>query len=170
MPADFTTLVKAPTEKSKEFNERLRVACESVPVTSFEATVVDGQPVITLMSELDYPTEDMIEEAKEAGEKLDPDEMVPVGAPICVQVAGLSAVGEDVAMSEKAMSALNHRAKGECDEVRYFSGQFVQWVPDHNDVINQVPKPKFVLAQVPVVFAAVAYLTDAVPAEAQKTP
>ncbi len=170
MPGEFKTLVKSPVERMKEFNERLEKACKSAPITGFEAAVVDGQPVVTLMSELDYPSDEQLADDKEAKGDLKADDLVPIDDPICVQIGGIAASENGPAQTEHAHDTLNNRAQGECTEVRYISGQHFVWTPDQNDVLANVPKPKQVLVQTTVVFAAVAYLQEPALAEAKAAP
>jgi len=165
MPGEFKTLVKSSVETMKAFNTRLRDACENSPVTSFHAVVVDGQPVITLMSELSEADAEDVAEYKADGQNIKEGDLIPIDLPICVQVGGVSAIGDDAAETEHAHDSLNKRAQSECTEVRYFSGQSFVWTPDRNEAVTSA-KPKLVLAQAAVVFAAIAYLADLVPAEA----
>ncbi len=162
MPGDSKTLVKSSIEKMKEFNKRLRSACESAPVTSFEVAVVDGLPVVTLISETHEADEEDVADAKKFGDKIELGDVIPDDDTICVQVSGLSAVGDEAANTESVMDQLNDRAEGETLGVRFFSGQYVQWVKDENDVRKGVEKPALVMAIVPVTYAAVFFLQEPV--------
>ncbi len=169
MPGEFKTLVQPPHEKMKDFNERLREVCEQSPITSFEAVVVDGQPVITLMSEVMEATEEDVEKAKEDDpeDDLKIGDMIPVDDTVLVQVSGVGAAGEKASNTEHAHDVLNKRAGGEAIEVRYFTGPSVRWEPDYNDVLANAPKPKQVLVQAPVTYAAIVSLQEPVMAEAE---
>ncbi len=165
MPGEFKTLVRPPHEGMKEFNERLREACQSAPITSFKAVVVDGQPVITLISEVEEATDEDVANYKENGETLTKGELIPIDDTLLIQISGMSSAGDKAAGTEHAHDVLNRRADGECVDVEYFTGQFLRWEPDYNDVIAQVAKPKHILVQGPVTFAAIVSLQEPVGAE-----
>ena len=70
--ADAHTIVREPTERLKDFNNRLAELCQAEPWTSARLDVVDGQPVVTLMFEADEATEEDVEneEAEKAGDPI----------------------------------------------------------------------------------------------------
>jgi hypothetical protein len=126
--ADAQTYIKDPNESMIDFNKRMKTACEEMDVTDFQLVVVDGEPMVTLLSGMVPATEEDIEELKEA----DPEAELPeVGDPIpeddslIVQCAKVSAmtpttfdakggVAEkgDALKSEKRLETLYVRANG----------------------------------------------------------
>jgi len=161
--SSFRTLIQKPIESMKDFNARLAIACAEAPITDYEASVVDGLPALTLISELVDVDQEMIAEAAEEGEKLSDGDVVPDGDPMCIQVCALGAIQEISGNSEARMDVLNTRADGDAIEVEHISGPNIQWIPDRNDV-NADGKPKtgakYIMVQTQSVYAVVSYGFD----------
>ena len=87
------TLIRTPDEKASQFNARLKDACssEADPITDFQLDVVDGLPVVTLISEMEEADEEDVEAAKEAGDTLELGAEIPAGPALIVQVGRLMA-------------------------------------------------------------------------------
>lgn len=67
------TLVKLPSEKTVAFNRtRLGEACRSADITEISLEVIDGQPVVTLLSQTTDATEEDVDDgvADEIGEPM----------------------------------------------------------------------------------------------------
>jgi hypothetical protein len=111
--ADAITLIKAPVEKMQDFNIRLKQSCESQPVTDVSIVVIDGEPAVTLFSEVVEATQEDVDEAKEDGQEIKLGEMIPEQAPMMAQVTRVSAVdAQAAAKSQDRMERLYERAGG----------------------------------------------------------
>ena len=156
--ADAFTLVKNPSETLGAFNKRLRKACgpDMPAVTEMSVCVVDGQPVVTLFSEMIEIEQADIDEAKEAGEDPLPvlGEVVPEEEPIIVQVSKLNCTTDEEAMaSQKFLDVLYQRADGNVTKQLQASGPIFGFLkgPD---------KATDVYCQQVVTYAFVSYLRD----------
>jgi hypothetical protein len=65
--ADALTCIKDPDEKMSEFNNRLKAECDKFEPTKVVILVVDGEPMVTLMSETVEADEEDVADAKEHG-------------------------------------------------------------------------------------------------------
>ncbi len=136
--ADAVTMVKLPSESPSAFNKRLREACNMQAVTDASLSVVDGQPVVTLFSEMVAIEQKDIDEAQEAGDELPKlGEMVPEEDPIIAQVSKLSCVNdEEAAKSQAFMEKLYDRAQGNVVNLLYAVGSIFGFLkgPDGKDI------------------------------------
>lgn len=114
--ADARTFFKLPNENMGAFNKRLRTACEEQDITNVMLHAIDGEPVITLFSEIFEATAEDVAEAKEE----DPDSELKVGddmpeePPVFVQVAQVGCIDATVAAtSQTRMETLYERAGGQ---------------------------------------------------------
>jgi hypothetical protein len=114
--ADASTLIKHPSEHMSAFNKRLAEACEKFEVTEVSLHVVDGQPAITLFSEILLATAEDVAEAldEDPDSDLKEGEEMPERPPVFVQVARIE-VGNDEAAkkSQDRMEKLYDRAAGQ---------------------------------------------------------
>lgn len=156
--SDIRTVAKSAAEGVKEFNKRLLKECEEMPVTSFEAVVADGEPVITLISELIQVDDEMIKEDS----TLKLGDMVPDTDPIEVQILRIGTADKGAALAEQHTDVLNDRAEGEVEEVRYIQGMMTDWMRDRNDFDANGKEtsatPHWVKVDRQAVFCIVAYI------------
>lgn len=113
--ADAVSLARSPDEKISAFNKRLLEACQQSPVTDVQLIVVDGQPVVTLFSEVVEATEEDVEEAKADGDTdIKVGDTIPENPPISVQVARVAcATPEAATKTHSHLETLYQRANGE---------------------------------------------------------
>lgn len=161
--SDIQLFVMAPVEKMKDFNERLRKACEEAPVTDYKAVVVDGHVAITLISEEVEADEALVAEALKAGRHLKVGELVPVEDPIIVQAVRIGALGKDAADSEQRVEAISKRAEGDVEDIEYIRGAQIDWMQDRNDLddagaAKPGQRPRYVQFTREVVYAVITYL------------
>lgn len=114
--ADARTFVKLPAEKMSDFNKRLLTACEEDEVTTVMLHVIDGEPVVTLFSEILIANEEDVAEALDD----DPDSTLKVGdelpeePPVFVQVAKISCLSDELSKaSQNRMETMYNRAGGQ---------------------------------------------------------
>ena len=114
--ADARTFFKNPDEKIVDFNKRLVIACDEQEITNVMLHVIDGEPVVTLFSEIFIATAEDVEEAREA----DPDsdlkegDDMPEEPPVFVQVAKVGCGSNELAtLSQERMETLFNRAGGQ---------------------------------------------------------
>ncbi len=161
--ADAMTLAKTPKEPIKAFNRRLRSACsdEGNPVTSVDITVVDGEPVVTLFSEMVEATEEDVADAKTAGEELKIDELIPDGDPVVAQVVMLSCATEEAATkTQEYTEKVYERADGGVRDIKYATGSRFGFVDDPNDREKEKERRRQVYIQEQCQFMLVSYLAD----------
>lgn len=169
--ASMKTLIKDPNEVMSAFNARLLKECSDAPVTDFHAVVTDGEPAITLLSEMIEVDEEMVAEAKENGETLKLEELVPENDPIIVQVMKLGAYGDYAAKAEHNAAALAKRAQGEIDDVEMIKGPAYAWVRDRNDfkddgvtLVDPKAPARHIMVPAESVFMVMAYIDVEEPA------
>jgi hypothetical protein len=128
--ADARTFVKLPSELMGAFNKRLLKACEDDEVTSAALHVIDGEPVVTLFSEIFEATAEDVAEAKDE----DPDsdlkegDDLPENPPIFVQVARTSCLDDvEATKSQDRMEKLYARAGGQVVKLLKDSGSRFGW-------------------------------------------
>ncbi len=176
--ADARTLCMSPPEKLSQFNKRLREACDELAVTNFDLGVVDGLPVVTLLSEEVPATEedvrkdaaDRAEAAQEEGYKPDPEDKplevgdwIPTVDPMIVQVTKLSCA--DATQAEKAedrCDMIYDRARGGISKHLMITGISHRWEGDPNgpkDATTQAPS-RFVHVPFASSYIAIGYLND----------
>jgi hypothetical protein len=132
--ADARTLVKLPIEKIGDFNKRLLSSCKEVEVTTAMLHVIDGEPVVTLFSEMVVATEEDVAEATEdleEGDKLDfkAGDLIPENDPVLVQICKVAAYDDKAAgTSHKFLESVFHRAEGQVVKVLKDTGSRFGWV------------------------------------------
>jgi hypothetical protein len=112
--ADARTLAKLTTEAMHQFNKRLKLACEEAAVTEVSLHAIDGEPVVTLFSEMVVATDEDVKEAREDGDtELKEGDLIPEEEPVTVQVGKVSCVNDDEATStQKRFETIYGRAQG----------------------------------------------------------
>lgn len=125
--ADATTLICAPDESLKKFNKRIAAACgqEGAFVTSVNLDIVDGQPMVTLFSDIAEATEEDVAagEAEKVG-----DPIFQAGPLVCA-VSKVSAVSKDQAeKSEVHLEKIYDLAEEGLEDVSHESATYWQWV------------------------------------------
>ncbi len=152
--ADGMTLLKAPTENISAFNKRLKDACGIKPVTEVSLFVIDGEPLVTLFSELVEANEEDVAEAKEGGETLELGELIPEEAPMIAQVTRVECLNDDLALkSQQRTERLFERADGGVQKLLCASGTVPIWVTSPEKKTEH-------LVQQNVHYVLVAYLAD----------
>jgi len=145
--ADAITLLKSPQEAMKAFNQRLLASCQEVAVTSVQMSVVSGQPVVTLFSEI---VEADQEDVDKSNGEIKLEELIPSDDPIYVQVCELKAgTTEEVTKSQNKMNILYGRADGGVTSVQHAVGNVFGFIEN--------PKKEIVFCQQEAHFALVAY-------------
>lgn len=131
--ADARTLIKLPNEKTGDFNRRLLSSCKEVEVTNAMLHVIDGEPVVTLFSEMIVATEEDVAEAADEldeGEKLDfkAGDLIPENDPVLVQICKVAAY-DDVAAGKthKFLESVFHRAEAQVVKVLKDTGSRFGW-------------------------------------------
>lgn len=90
--ADAFTLIKDPEEPLSQFNKRIMREAKEREVTDVQLYVVDGEPVVTLLSETDEATEEDVDEAKDHGAELSLGDEIPAGDLLLFKVVKIGAV------------------------------------------------------------------------------
>ena len=129
--ADGMTIIKAPEEQMSAFNKRLLLSCGEVPVTSVQMTIIDGQPSLTLFSEIVDAEQDDVEAFAAEGVVVKEGDPVPAEDPVHVQVTPLRAGNlAEVTKSQERMETLYKRADGSVTAVLHATGKGIVKVHD----------------------------------------
>lgn len=145
--AEALLMLKSPVQENiKQFNKRLREACEDVNVTGIKFTVVDGQPCVVLTSDMDVITQEDIDEAKEMGI---PEEELPTLGFLTSDVALCCAVINMRAHELKAVEktedhfekVVEEAAEGDVEEIMFAQGHVHDWIegPDGKQHFVMLP-------------------------------
>lgn len=125
--ADAMSLCKLPNETMGAFNQRLRAACgeDSNPVTGVMLLVIDGEPLVTLFSELKEASDKDVADAKAAGDtELRVGDDIPESEPLVAQVVRVSAADDkEATKSQQRLEVLYERADGGVVELLNASGK-----------------------------------------------
>jgi len=106
------TLIKSPDEALSVFNNRLAKASQEPdnPITNFDVTVVSGQPVVTLISELVEATSEDVE----GDADLTLGDLIPESEPMIVQTCQVEAATDELAKkSESRLEKIYRRFGGD---------------------------------------------------------
>jgi hypothetical protein len=75
--ADALTCIKDPGELLSAFNKRLKAECDKFEPTRVQLTIIDGEPMVTLLAETVEADEDDVEDAKDHGATINDDKGNP---------------------------------------------------------------------------------------------
>lgn len=172
-------ILRTVSEKPVDFNKRLFAACQqedqdgnAIVITDASLTVVDGMPLVTLISETIEASEEDVEEADDE-EKLEVGDIIPNGPGLIVQVLRLEAETDDkCAAMQNRLNALAVRFGGEVIKTLTATGTVIALVEVRDSVPTGVKDVvSTVIRQVPirkdVTFMLLAYDADVGAAEGE---
>lgn len=141
--SDGITLIKGPEETIKAFNQRLEDVYLSDPITDVEAALVNGMPVLTLLTGTTYGDGDP-EDDDDDNDEGGTDGIHTDGPPIgCCLIELRAETAEDAARSEKWSAKVMSRAAGSVVDVKYLTGQRYGWTkPPAEATSASSPDPK----------------------------
>ena len=131
--SDAYTIVKCQDETMKEFNARIRQACQDNHVTDGQIDIVDGEPVVTLLwTEPEDISDDQEDDAQN---------------PLEVLVARVNASTEDsAAKSEQHLGTIYEIANASIVDVQFATGPAYEWVTATD--LSEVTKSSYKFAEV----------------------
>lgn len=136
--AETVTYIKDVNEKIKHFNNnRLREACQDMPVTDVQMDIIHGQPAVTLICESREATEEDVKQelAKNIGNPIVEEPMLECS------VCPLSAAAPgDADESESFMEKIYELAAGDVVEVDIQRGSMKAWVELPEQVRDKMRK------------------------------